>query len=309
MHRCSKQAVAQVDQIDGITRIQALGLFYPDQGLFVSGDIVHRFLVFGGRENDFMNPDLMNTYRVVANAPHELITILSRLQDKYHSLITNEEAKKEFYYEKRALFNERRVDEVTQAALMIMLNKTSFNGLYRVNSSNGFNVPIGSYKKPIICDQKGLMRCSELLQKVIILEGDYRGTIQYASPDSLFYMDPPYRPLNATSNFNSYSKDAFNDESQVELRDFCEKLTVEKKCLWILSNSDMKNVDPLDNFFDDLYQEYYIDRVSASRSINSKASSRGAITELMINNYGFTNDIALPVQLTLNPRNVCTQGA
>jgi DNA adenine methylase len=236
------------------------------------------------------NSDLVNAYRTVADYPVALIASLGRLQEKYYSLNFDLEGQKEFYYEKRELFNERSVNNIDQSSLMIFLNKTCFNGLYRVNRGNGFNVPMGRYKTPTICDAKGLTRCSELLQKVIVLEGDYRDTFKYASPDSLFYMDPPYRPLNSTSNFNSYAKDAFNDESQVALRNYCDKLTEEAKCLWLLSNSDMKNVDEDDNFFDDLYKSYYIDRVSVSRSINSNASKRGAITELMINNYGYSSE-------------------
>jgi DNA adenine methylase len=236
-----------------------------------------------------MNSDLVNAYRTVADYPDALISSLGRIQEKYYSLNFDLEGQKEFYYEKRALFNERSVNNISQASLMIFLNKTCFNGLYRVNKSNGFNVPIGRYKKPVICDAEGLTRCSELLQKATILEGDYRETFKYASPDSLFYMDPPYRPLNSTSSFNSYAKDAFNDESQVELRNYCDKLN-EAGCSWVLSNSDMKNADPTDDFFDDLYKAYSIDRVSVSRSINSNASKRGAITELMINNYGYSSE-------------------
>lgn len=237
-----------------------------------------------------MNGDLINAYRTVAQSPTALIAALAKLQKIYYSYNSNLEGQKEFYYDKRAQFNTRRVSDVAQAALMIFLNKTCFNGLYRVNKKNGFNVPMGRYSKPVICDAKGLMRCNDLLKKVTILEGDYRGTFEYASPDSFFYMDPPYRPLNATSNFNSYAKEAFNDQSQIDLRDYCDELTKEARCLWLLSNSDMKNVDTKDNFFEDLYKSYYIDRVSVSRSINSKASKRGAITELMINNYGYSSE-------------------
>ena len=120
-----------------------------------------------------INSDLTNTYKVIASTPNELISILKDLQNQFHELQNNEEKKKEFYYQKRDLYNTRSTDKITQAALFIFLNRTCFNGLYRVNRSNLFNVPIGSYKLPTICDEQNILAVSEVLQKVEILNADF----------------------------------------------------------------------------------------------------------------------------------------
>jgi DNA adenine methylase len=156
--------------------------------------------------------------------------------------------------------------------------------LYRVNKNNGYNVPMGSYKKPTICDPDNIFAVSEVLQKVEILCGDYQQTLDYSTNNSLFYFDPPYKPLNETSSFNSYAKDDFNDLEQIRLRDFCKTLDVIGH-KWILSNSDVKGKDVNDNFFDDLYSEFKIQRVDARRSINANPDKRGSLKELLINNY------------------------
>lgn len=231
-----------------------------------------------------INADLTNTYKVISSKPKELISILKEFQTEYHTIDTEVEFKREYYTSKRSLFNTRSTDKVTQAALFIFLNRTCFNGLFRVNKSNGFNVPIGSYKKPMICDALNLMAVSETLQKVEILTGDYQQTLLYAEKPALFYFDPPYKPLNKTSSFNSYAKDDFNDNEQIRLRDFCKTLNNQGHN-WILSNSDVKGKDLEDNFFDDIYEEFNINRVFARRSINANAEKRGKLTELLITNY------------------------
>lgn len=182
------------------------------------------------------------------------------------------------------MFNARNAAKVTQAALFIFLNKTCYNGLYRVNRKNEFNVPIGSYKKPVICDSENLRAVSQLLQKVIILNGDFEQTLDYASGKTLFYCDPPYRPLSKTSSFNSYAQDVFDDSEQERLARFCKRID-ESGYYWILSNSDPKNINSDDDFFESLYGDFNIKRVSAKRFINSKGSRRGAINELLITNY------------------------
>lgn len=215
-----------------------------------------------------INADLINTYRIIASKPKELISILQILQNEYHNLDGKEEEKKEYYYQKRELYNTRKEEKSGQAALFIFLNRTCFNGLYRVNKSNGYNVPMGSYKKPTICDDKNILAVSNALQKVEILCGDYEATLKEATPNSFFYFDPPYKPLSNTSSFNSYAKDEFNDEEQIRLRDFCSKLEKHGH-KWMLSNSDVKGKDLNDNFFDEIYSEFSISRVKARRSINA----------------------------------------
>lgn len=230
-----------------------------------------------------INTELTNSYLTIKNNVQELITILSKWEIEYHKTAGNQDAKKEYYYEKRTLFNTRNSEQTTQSALFIFLNRTCFNGLYRVNKDNGFNVPIGSYKKPQICNTENLLAVSKVLQRVEILNGDYSETLQYATENTFFYFDPPYKPLNKTSSFNSYAKDEFNDVEQIRLKEFCETLN-EQNHQWILSNSDVRGKNPDDNFFDDLYADFNINRVNARRNINANPSKRGQLTELLINN-------------------------
>lgn len=228
-----------------------------------------------------INPKLISTYRTVKNKPEELIYELGRLQNEYLAL--NAEARKTYFLDKRSLFNENRLDETTLSAIFIFLNRTCFNGLYRVNSKGEFNVPHGRYTRPLICDESTIKADSELLQRVEILNGDFARTISHAKKHTLFYLDPPYKPLNKTSSFNSYSNEDFDDKQQIRLRDFCNEIS-DKECDFILSNSDMKNTDPENYFFDDLYKSFNIKRVFASRAVNSKADKRGKLTELLISN-------------------------
>lgn len=230
-----------------------------------------------------VNEDLVTTYKIIASKPNELISILEILQNEFHSFNDNEELKKKYYYEKRELYNKRKNEETGQAALFIFLNRTCFNGLYRVNRNNFYNVPMGSYKKPTICDKENILAVSNALQKVEILHGDYEQTLHYAKQKTLFYFDPPYKPVSDTSNFNSYAKDEFNDEQQIRLRDFCTRLDALNH-YWILSNSDVKDKNHNDNFFDNLYADFNITRVNARRSINANPEKRGSLKELLITN-------------------------
>ena len=230
-----------------------------------------------------INEDLINVYKIIASRPSELISILEILQNEFHSFENDDENKKTYYYQKRKLYNTRKEEKSTQAALFIFLNRTCFNGLYRVNRTNGYNVPMGSYKKPTICDKENLLAVSKVLQKVEILSGDFEQTLTHASGNTVFYFDPPYKPLSDTSSFNSYAKDEFNDNEQVRLRNFCSKLDI-LNYYWILSNSDVKGKDKTDSFFDDLYSNFYIQRVEARRNINSNPEKRGKLMELLITN-------------------------
>lgn len=233
-----------------------------------------------------INEDLINTYRTIASRPKELISILQVLQNEFHGLEGKDEQKKEYYYQKRELYNTRKEEQSGQAALFIFLNRTCFNGLYRVNKHNGYNVPMGSYKKPTICDDKNILAVSNALQKVEILCGDYEKTLNETTINSFFYFNPPYKPLSNTSSFNSYAKDEFNDEEQIRLRNFCSKLE-KLGHKWMLSNSDVKGKDKNDNFFDEIYAEFSISRVKARRSINANPEKRGELNELLITNYAF----------------------
>lgn len=233
-----------------------------------------------------INEDLINTYKTIASKSKELISILQQLQNEFHSLENKPEEKKEYYYQKRELYNTRKEEKSGQAALFIFLNRTCFNGLYRVNRKNEYNVPMGSYKKPTICDDKNILAVSNALQKVEILCGDYEKTLNDATTNSFFYFDPPYKPLSNTSSFNSYAKDEFNDEEQIRLRNFCSKLE-KLGHKWMLSNSDVKGKDTNDNFFDEIYSEFSISRVRARRSINANPEKRGELNELLITNYAY----------------------
>lgn len=215
-----------------------------------------------------INEDLVNTYRTIASNPLELISILEILQNEFHGLEGKDDEKKAYYYQKRDLYNARKNEQCGQAALFFFLNRTCFNGLYRVNRKNEYNVPMGSYKRPTICDKNNLLAVSQALQKVEILCGDYENTIKKATENSFFYFDPPYKPLSNTSSFNSYAKDEFNDEQQIRLRDFCVK--VEKiGHKWMLSNSDVKGENENDNFFDGLYYDFNIQIDAKRQSINA----------------------------------------
>lgn len=229
-----------------------------------------------------INPLLVNTYEVVRSNVEELIESLQQKEATYIALDTEE--RKEYFLQVRTVFNQGRLSSIEKAAWMIFLNKTCFNGLYRVNAKGEFNVPHGRYSNPKICDAETLRADSLLLQRVEIRNGDFETLQQEVDRNSFVYLDPPYRPLSATSNFNSYVKEPFNDDEQVRLKKFTDKLS-EKGCQWMLSNSDGKSVNPADDFFDSLYKKYVIERVYASRAVNAVASKRGKVSELLIKNY------------------------
>ena len=230
-----------------------------------------------------INTDLTNSYLTIKNKVQNLIEILKEWEIEYHNFVDNQELKKEYYYKKRTAFNNRKSNQTIQSALFIFLNRTCFNGLFRVNKKNEFNVPVGSYKKPQICNEQNLLAVSKALQRVKILNQDYSETLQYSSKNTFFYFDPPYKPLSETSAFNSYSKYDFDDSEQVRLKEFCDILNKQNH-QWIISNSDVKGKNPNNNFFDDLYSSFKILRVNARRSINANPNKRGKLTELLIKN-------------------------
>ena len=225
-----------------------------------------------------INPDLTTCYKVVRDKPSELILSLKKIQNEYYTLCS-EDARKQFFIEMRDEFNTKALNPIRNTTLFFFLNRTCFNGLYRVNKSGRFNVPFGRYTTPMICDPNTIYADSELLQDVEILTGDYQETLMYAKGNTLFYFDPPYRPLNNTSSFNDYTKEAFNDYAQRRLKGFCDNVD-KAGYQFMLSNSDCK-----DMFFDELYSQYEIERVWASRSVNANASKRGRLTEILVRNY------------------------
>ena len=228
-----------------------------------------------------INEELICTYRIIKSDVEKLILELARIQAEYLAL--DDVARKNYYLSQRECYNEKNKSELETAALFIFLNRTCFNGLYRVNSRGKFNVPHGRYTNPKICDEETLRSDSAVLQRVEILCGDFAQTGKYAGDNVLFYFDPPYRPLTETSAFTSYAKDGFDDAEQTRLRDFCEKVA-KHKSLFVASNSDPQNVNCEDDFFDHLYKKFSIKRVSAARMINAKGNGRGAISEIMISN-------------------------
>lgn len=228
-----------------------------------------------------INSDLTIVYKTIKDNPSELIDYLQNIQDEYIPL--DDDKRKDYYLSKRDRFNTKVLDNIENSALFIFINRTCFNGLYRVNSKGLYNVPFGRYANPKICDPETILADSKVLQKVEILNGDFEETFKYAGENSVFYIDPPYKPLSETSSFNSYAKEAFNDSEQVRLAEFCKKLDA-ANAKFILSNSDLKGKNPEDNFFDDLYSDFRIDRVIATRMVNANASKRGKLTEIMVSN-------------------------
>jgi DNA adenine methylase len=230
-----------------------------------------------------INQNLVNAYKHIKTEHLELIDLLLNIETNYYTFNTFEE-KQNLYLTKREIFNSINNSNLTKTALLLFLNKTCFNGLYRVNKKDKFNVPFGKYKKPNICDKDNLISVNHYLQKVKILQGDFEETLKYAISPTIFYLDPPYKPINSTSSFTSYSEGNFDDKDQIRLKKFCDKINKQGH-YFILSNSDVKNYDISNNFFDELYEDYQIKRVQARRNINSKGNKRGEIFELLITNF------------------------
>lgn len=233
------------------------------------------------------NAELINTYCIIREDVTSLINALTDLQSAYLSLMSDE--RKSYYYEKRERFNELKINgnrkqNVEKAALMIFLNRTCFNGLFRVNKKGLFNVPSGSYKNPLICDEDNLVTISDKFKNVEIVCGDYKNSANFIDSNTFVYFDPPYRPLTKTSGFTAYTESMFTDSEQIELAHFVDDLN-DKGARIVVSNSDPKNVNSEDDFFDRIYSSHKIKRVEASRMINSNGKARGKINELLISNF------------------------
>lgn len=233
-----------------------------------------------------INLELINSYNVIKNNIDELIANLKLLEREY--LCMEEEKRKEYFYKIRKKYNSYKLakDEmsVQKAVEFIFLNRTCFNGLYRVNKNGKFNVPCGKYKNPTICDSSNLSNLSFLIRNVDFQYGDYTKSEKYIDNNTFVYFDPPYRPLSVTSAFTSYTKEDFNDENQKELAKFFKRLD-KKDAKLMLSNSNPKNTNKNDTFFEKIYKGFNINEISAKRMINSNVKARGEISELLITNY------------------------
>ncbi len=237
------------------------------------------------------NQELIIVYRVIRESVNELAEELASFQSVYQE--NNERGQENLYYETRAAFNRDlpgiSIDTfqpswVERAAQIIFLNRTCFNGLFRVNRKGEFNVPFGRYKNPDILNKDNLNNVAAILKNTRILHGDFTMCRDAIDEHTFVYLDPPYRPLNHTSSFTSYGKSGFSDADQARLAIFYRELDSLGAKL-MLSNSDPKNIDPSDSFFDDLYAGYTIERIPARRMINSNGARRGEINELVITNY------------------------
>ena len=280
--------------------IQQLTNFYPYElknGIitkyvepFVGGgavliDILQNYKIKEAYAFD-INIDLINCYNVIKTNVDELITKLKQIENIFLKL--NSEDREKYFYELRKEYNSYRISEkdisTKRASEFIFLNRTCFNGLYRVNKKGEFNVPFGKYKNPRICDSNNLISLSSLLQKVEFKYGDYKKSSDYIDDKTFVYFDPPYRPLSVSSGFTSYTKEDFNDENQKELSNYYRVLD-SKDAKLMLSNSNPKNTNKNDDFFEEIYTGFNINQVLAKRMINADCKGRGAISELLITNY------------------------
>ncbi len=238
-----------------------------------------------------INADLINCYNVIKNNVEQLIDELKTKQDEFLKL--NTEERSAYFYDVRKEYNSYTIREnevnIKRASEFIFLNRTCFNGLYRVNKKGEFNVPCGKYKNPTICDEDNLRGLSDLIKDVQFQCGDYKESEKYIDNNTFVYFDPPYRPLSDTSGFTSYSKEDFNDENQKQLAQYFRELN-EKGAKLMLSNSNPKNTNENDDFFEKLYNGFNINEIYAKRMINANAKDRGEISELLITNYKETEE-------------------
>lgn len=235
-----------------------------------------------------INENLINCYNIIKDKVDNLVLNLKKLEKEYLKL--DDENRKKYYYDIRKKYNSINIENEKEAlektTYFIFLNKTCFNGLYRENRRGQFNVPVGKYKNPTICDEENLIELSKLIKNVIFIKGDYRESYKYIVENTFIYFDPPYRPINKTSSFTSYSKENFNDENQKELGEYFRKINDNNSNVKLmLSNSNPKNNNEEDDFFEQIYNGFKINEIKANRMINSNKEKRGKISELLIINY------------------------
>lgn len=229
------------------------------------------------------NPDLTLVYRVVRDRVEELIVRLETIGEAYRA--QDGTGRAALYYAVRDRFNAVAADPVERAADLLFLNRIGYNGLYRTNASGEFNVPHGRYRNPRICRPELLRAASRALEGARIGAGDFSDAGRLVDDRTFVYLDPPYRPLSRTASFTAYSRQPFGDDEQRRLAAFVRALD-ERGARFMLSNSDPRNADPGDDFFDALYEGFVIERVPARRAINRDGAGRGTINELIIRNYG-----------------------
>ncbi len=253
-------------------------------------DIVQRYRITEAHLFD-INEELILAYAVVQRDPQALIERLANHRQHYRSL--DESARSTYFYCVRERYNDHKqsIDFhsyssawIERASDMIFLNKTCFNGLFRVNTSGHFNVPFGRYKDPTVFEEQNILRISQLLQNATLHIGGFTACEVQVDKHTFVYFDPPYRPISATSSFTSYAQSGFNDRDQRELARFFASLSAKSGARLMLSNSDPKNLDPGDSFFDDLYAPFTIHRITANRMINSVGNGRGQISEILVVN-------------------------
>lgn len=238
-----------------------------------------------------INRELILCYSVLKKSPKDLIDRLGYLESAFEN--KNDSGRKDLFYTIRDRFNRdggdfdftlKNPDRAERAAQLIFLNKTCYNGLFRVNKNGGFNVPFGRYKNPDILNEENLREAARSLKKTKIFHGDFTRCRNYVGNSSFVYCDPPYRPLSQSSSFTQYAKGGFSDHDQKRLAKFLHT-SDRKGALFMLSNSDPLSINPLDRFFENLYDRFSRERVPARRSINCCGKGRGAINELIVTNY------------------------
>lgn len=224
-----------------------------------------------------LNPRLVGAYRAIRDDVDAVIEELSGFEKDFLSL--DEVGRLNFYLAVRQRFNGGEVDASEEAAMLLFLNRTCFNGLYRENAKGAFNVPYGKVKRPCICDRETLLADARALQGVDCLCGDFAAVLDRVDGPAFFYLDPPYKPISQTSSFNAYTSVPFDDVEQARLAQFCRALDAAGH-RFLLSNSD-----PGGDFFERLYEDFHIERVQARRCVNANPAKRGALTELLISNF------------------------
>ncbi|GHT16619.1 restriction endonuclease subunit M [Bacteroidia bacterium] len=241
-----------------------------------------------------LNKDLILTYQVVQKRPADMLDFLEQYQKEYDA--TAQDKRNDLFLSVRQHFNLQRFEVnykkmsdnwVSRAAQFIFLNKTCFNGLFRLNARGEFNVPYGKYKTAAICDEQNIMAVSKTLKNAEIVQADYTSCWDKINENSFVYFDPPYRPISATASFTTYTGTVFRDKEQIELASFFKKLDREKGAKLMLSNSDPTNENVNDTFFETAYLGYNIFKVSANRAVNCNGEKRGKISELLITNYRY----------------------
>lgn len=260
-----------------LKQFREMGLYPPDDfnpftntyfEPFAGGGAVFFDLLPQKAELSDLNSELVTTYNVIKNDVDALIKSLKK--HKYE---------KEYYLGVRAK-DPKALSDLDVASRFIFLNRTCFNGMYRVNSKGDFNVPFGKYTNPIICDEENLRKVSKVLQKVTIKNQDYKKVLEKAKKGDFVYFDPPYYPVSKTASFTSYTADTFLGKEQTELRDTFVELH-KRGCFVMLSNSDTPCINKLYSGI----KGVKVSKVSAGRAINSNAAKRGKISEVLVTNY------------------------